>query len=468
MDMIEKFIQHILNADTQNNYTQQNTITTVTVLAIAYLDYITGWEFALFILYIVPLLYSIVRCKRYVPYIISSVCPFIAQATDIYSGRPLKSIYLECWDLCGRVAVMLLITIFVSLTVRLLKRYMRVVQDQEELIFRCTPGWKITFVNDAYAHYYGKNSTEIIEQNILPQIFSDDIERINEILSSLSQSNQVVTTKFRSVMPNGNILWQEWRHRALFSTTNKLIEIQSVGEDITELKRLEFLKDDIERTMRHDLRSPLNGMIGLPQAMMDDENLTSAQREYLRLIAKSARRLLNTINSSLDLYMLESCNYTLKYDEFNLIEMISDISDEQRQDIEQKRISVSVFVNHRPTELDGAVVVTCDTNLTYRIIMNLLKNAIEASNNGDMIGIFIQTTPLSISIRNTNEVPREIRDCFFDKFVTSGKKFGTGLGTYSAAMIAKALGGNIHLDTTVSGKTTVTVNFPGTCCTVEH
>jgi signal transduction histidine kinase len=62
-----------------------------------------------------------------------------------------------------------------------------------------------------------------------------------------------------------------------------------------------------------------------------------------------------------------------------------------------------------------------------------------------------------IHITNSGEVPPEIRDRFFDKFVTIGKKKGTGLGTYSARLIVKAFGGTIELDTQTPGFTTVIV-----------
>jgi len=65
-----------------------------------------------------------------------------------------------------------------------------------------------------------------------------------------------------------------------------------------------------------------------------------------------------------------------------------------------------------------------------------------------------------VRIRNVGVVPMEIRDRFFEKYVTSGKKYGTGLGTYTASMFARAQGGRVELDTAGEGATTVTVRLP--------
>jgi len=64
-----------------------------------------------------------------------------------------------------------------------------------------------------------------------------------------------------------------------------------------------------------------------------------------------------------------------------------------------------------------------------------------------------------IRIHNQGAVPREIRDKFFDKYTTVGKSGGTGLGSYSAKLMAETQGGSIHLDTSEETGTTVTVRL---------
>jgi two-component system, sensor histidine kinase and response regulator len=66
---------------------------------------------------------------------------------------------------------------------------------------------------------------------------------------------------------------------------------------------------------------------------------------------------------------------------------------------------------------------------------------------------------INIRIHNQGSVPADIRDRFFEKFATSGKKFGTGLGTYSAKLIAETLGGSVHLTTSDASGTEILFQF---------
>lgn len=99
--------------------------------------------------------------------------------------------------------------------------------------------------------------------------------------------------------------------------------------------------------------------------------------------------------------------------------------------------------------------------LLYPMLANLIKNAVEASPEGDRITISLTNGDSAvISIHNKGTVPEDVRDRFFEKYATSGKTGGTGLGTYSAKLIAETLGGRIGFDSSEGNGTTVTVVFP--------
>jgi len=88
-------------------------------------------------------------------------------------------------------------------------------------------------------------------------------------------------------------------------------------------------------------------------------------------------------------------------------------------------------------------------------------NALEASPKGGQILVVLYgTDPVTIRIRNQGAVPPAIRENFFQKFVTAGKVGGTGLGTYSAKLIAEVHGGTIGMETSEADGTTVTIVLP--------
>ena len=109
--------------------------------------------------------------------------------------------------------------------------------------------------------------------------------------------------------------------------------------------------------------------------------------------------------------------------------------------------------------LPQADTLWCKTNNFYVIPANLLKNTLEASLNGKTITISLTTEKdkALIKIHNQGTVPTEICDKFFDKYTTLGKSGGTGLGTYSAKLMAEIQGGSIQFETSAETGTTVTV-----------
>jgi len=85
---------------------------------------------------------------------------------------------------------------------------------------------------------------------------------------------------------------------------------------------------------------------------------------------------------------------------------------------------------------------------------------VEASPKKETITVAMnQGEGITISIHNQGTVPEEIRDNFFEKYATAGKYSGTGLGTYSARLIAETLGGEISLETLEENGTTIRISF---------
>ena len=119
------------------------------------------------------------------------------------------------------------------------ERYRNVVEDQTELISRFLPDGTHVFVNEAYCRYYGMNREEIIGHRFAPEIPPPDRKRINDMLTSLTPHNPVMTIEHPIIKPDGTTRWQQWSDRAIFDEHGRVIEYQSVGRDITDRKLAE-------------------------------------------------------------------------------------------------------------------------------------------------------------------------------------------------------------------------------------
>ncbi|MEO5370519.1 MAG: hybrid sensor histidine kinase/response regulator [Magnetococcus sp. DMHC-1] len=230
-----------------------------------------------------------------------------------------------------------------------------------------------------------------------------------------------------------------------------------------ELQTALRLREDIEQMARHDLKGPLSGLIGLPEVLlMSGENLTEEQRSIVSMMEKSAYSMLEMINRSLDLVRIETGNYQLEPEKFDLMLVLERVSNDMVRHAKPKGVTIHIS---RADGLDrhAPFMVIGERMLCHPLFSNLILNAIEASPDMGTITIALASIDSTCTIRITNqgEVPYDIRDRFFEKYVTSGKKRGTGLGTYSAWLSAKTQRGTIELDCSQAGLTSVIVTLPG-------
>jgi PAS domain S-box-containing protein len=118
-------------------------------------------------------------------------------------------------------------------------RYRSLLENQTELVCRYKADGVFTFVNQVYCDFFNKSKSELIGKRWHPLPVDDDLEIIEEKRMTLSPSNQTIIIENRVYAGTGKIHWVQFVNRAFFDQTGKLLEIQSVGRDITERKKIE-------------------------------------------------------------------------------------------------------------------------------------------------------------------------------------------------------------------------------------
>lgn len=128
-------------------------------------------------------------------------------------------------------------------TVEALRRsevlFRSIVNDQTEMIVRWKPDGTRTFVNDAYCRMFGQTKEQLIGTTFYPLIPPEDLVAVKIKISRLSPQHPILSDIHRSLLPNGEIGWQEWTDHAHFDAAGNMVDIQSIGRDITERMRLE-------------------------------------------------------------------------------------------------------------------------------------------------------------------------------------------------------------------------------------
>jgi len=245
------------------------------------------------------------------------------------------------------------------------------------------------------------------------------------------------------------------------------LELKQAREDLKrqnqELREAAHLREDMEQIARHDLKNPLNAIIGFPQLILETETVSERAAKYLHIIEESGYRILKMINLSVDLFKMERGLYHFEPNPVNLLPILKKITFEMDTFAEQKEVAIEILSDQRPAAEDEIFLIQGEDLLCYAMFMNLVKNALEASPRNAVVSISLSKEPPNalIRIQNAGAVPEPIRDRFFDKFATYGKqKAGTGLGTYSAKLMATIHGGRIAMETSEEAGTTITVSLP--------
>ena len=239
--------------------------------------------------------------------------------------------------------------------------------------------------------------------------------------------------------------------------------ILALARDISAKKEAERLSEDIDRIARHDLKTPLNGIIGLPQAMLMDDNLTKEQREYLDYIQQSGYRMLNMIDMTLSLYKMEQGTYVCEPQSVEILSVLRRVEYDLSSELKSFGINLQVLTEDKEA-FSSEFYVWGEEMLCYSVISNLVKNAIEDSPRNGTVTITMYTAKNGedkfISIHNDSVIPEDIRPVFGEKYKTSGKKEGTGLGVYSARLMIEAMGGILTWSTSEEEGTTVVLSLP--------
>ncbi len=248
----------------------------------------------------------------------------------------------------------------------------------------------------------------------------------------------------------------------IYKQGDRVQQMVRVERDVTEQKRIEKQRQHVEQIVRHDLKSPLNGIYGMAQLLEMELQNTDEQMEYVQYIKGSVHKLLHMINNSMDLHRMEEGTYRVQAEMVDLLDILANLHTEWQHLLSKKGLQLHTFVDAQPLSPGQTCPVQGEKTKLESMFSNLVVNALEASPSGEAITISVtkNTDKVCIDIHNWGHIPEEIQDHFFERYVTAGKKKGTGLGTYSARLVARAHGGDISFRSSEQEGTLLRIELP--------
>ncbi|AZQ44339.1 PAS domain-containing sensor histidine kinase [Nonlabens ponticola] len=237
--------------------------------------------------------------------------------------------------------------------------------------------------------------------------------------------------------------------------------IARLETSIEILERKLETQDLAHRLAEHDMRNRLATIVSVADILAKTD-VDEKQMKWIETIKHIGIDTLQLLTSAKDYADMERGDYEPKIEEFDLIQSLETMTKDYKDLINRKKLKLTM-------KLDGEEVIPGETSLRIKadkfyldhLFQNLLSNAIEASPKKERIKIKLNTDDvLLVHITNKGNIPKDVRENFFSKYVTSGKERGTGLGTYIAKMIAELHEGDITFITGNKKGTTITVRLP--------
>lgn len=243
------------------------------------------------------------------------------------------------------------------------------------------------------------------------------------------------------------------------------LELRKAREDLKEKNKILMenlrLREDVESIVRHDLKTPLSVFLWATDLLSMEPNLSDTQERSLCMMKQAIHTMTQTLNSSINIIKMERGEYTLNPEPVDVIRILTQVMSDMYGLMTSKKLGFHIFLNGSPVSETDTFVIQGEKLLFYTMMANLLKNAMEASPEGQIVAVYLdEKDTRTIRVHNQGVIPENIRHVFFEKYITSNKKLGSGLGTYSARLMARTQNGNISFTTSEALGTDVTVAFP--------
>jgi PAS domain S-box-containing protein len=347
------------------------------------------------------------------------------------------------------------------------EKYRTLFDESNDAIYITSREGKFLDVNPALLELFGYTREEMIHKLDVREIYVYPGER-ETFQQEVEKKGSVRDYEVKFKKKNGTEMDCVLNATVRRSAKGDILGYQGIIRDVTEQKHIARLRDDVHRMMRHDLKSPLVGIIGLAGLLLKGDDLTEKEREEIGMIQELGERMLGFIDRTRDLFQMEQGNYELHPQEVDLLGILGRIERELRPLALRKRTDLVFTLFGRRTNLEAEYVIFGDEILLEMMFANLIKNGIEASPEGGTISVSIDTMERPghirfhvIDIHNMGVVPVDIREKFFEPYTTKGKEDGTGLGTHNALLIARTHKGDISFTTSEQQGTHVTVRLAG-------
>lgn len=289
-------------------------------------------------------------------------------------------------------------------------QYRYLVETANCIILRWGVDGTVHFINDYGQKFFGYSADELIGQSILGTIVP--LEAAELVDQVRHQPQRHLTNENENRCRDGRRVWLAWSNCPIPDSDGNLVEILSVGTDISERKQAELalarnnaaleaaiqsaeaanrVKSEFLANMSHELRTPLNAILGFTQLMGRDRTLSDDHQTSLRIINNSGEHLLRLINEVLDMSKIEAVRAQVNLQGFHLLGLVNALRDLFEKQASRKGLHLAIDVAP-----DLPAYHVNDESKLRQILTNLLGNGIKFTQTGTVqlrLSLLMQKSP---------------------------------------------------------------------------
>lgn len=250
-----------------------------------------------------------------------------------------------------------------------------------------------------------------------------------------------------------------------FKRINKEIYTYAVNRnrEIEDLRKLEAFRREFLADVSHELKTPVFAAQGFVHTLLDGAVEDKKVRgKFLKRAAKSLDRLDSLIHDLLTLSQIETGETKMHFEHFNIVDMTTEVMDQLENKVEKKGLDISF-----DEEYEQPIFVYADAERIYRVLINLISNAIKYTDNGKVeVGFDVSGDNVTVSIRDSGlGIPPEHLGRIFERFFRvdksrSKEKGGTGLGLAIVKHIMEAHDSKVSVTSTVDKGSVFSFKLP--------
>ena len=339
------------------------------------------------------------------------------------------------------------------------------------------PGHKVIHMNAEALRMYGIESVEAAQRELGPllrQVYYPDSDVLNQLKKLRNEDDMVdyecIIGKGKAnechALAKTKVVHIPTGERAVLTTFVDVSDMVMLKNALRRAEEGSRAKSSFLFAMSHDLRTPMNAIIGYAELMEAHWGEKEVTTNYLQKLKGASQFLLALIGNVLEIARIESGKETLTEAPWNLMKLEETLDILLDGEISRKQLTVNRNVNIRHAN------VYCDALKIREIIMNLLSNAVKYTSEGGKIVLDIEEKPsardgfMTLQIRVSDNgigISKEYIPHIFDAFTRERSSsesgiIGTGLGLHIVKSFVDLMNGDISVESE-SGK--------GTCFTVE-